>query len=260
MALNNTFNPVRDVSFNPSGNGLNIPASPFGVTQNPYSPGCSESGNILKQTHHDLVIAYNNQFGQPIIYQPIKFNTNTHNFLYGDDPTSGYHFARHMKAVINFTSYTSFLSKFGMMSDEEMNILIPIQSFEAIWGDPDLGAIVPLIGDLFIVTDSACDRPFRQSPMVFQVTGVDDSENPVDYMSGHYVWKLTAKRFQYSYEPNAPQERFLDDTPSDTDGFGRMEGGQNPSDIKENPHNVDDFAQGEFKVPAKDASVYGRYN
>ena len=260
MAIPNTFNPVRDVSFNPIGQHSSKPASPFSMTENPFIPSCGDQNSLLKQTHHDLMNSYVNTFGQPIIYQPIKYKSNTHNFLYGDDPTSGFHFARKLKAVINFASFTTFLTKFGIMSDEEMTIFIPIQLFQQVWGAPNMGAIYPLAGDLFLIPDAACDRPLGQTPMVFEVTEKEDKEAAVDYMGGHYTWKITAKRFQYSYEPNAPKERFSDETPSDTDSFGRMPDGDNPPDLTENPNNVDDFAKGEFNIPEENSSVYGRYN
>ena len=93
--------------------------------------------------------------------------------------------------------------------------------------------------------------------MVFEVTEKDDKIKPVDFLGKHYVWKLQAKRFDYSYEPNAPKEKFLDDTAGDTKEFGRMADGDNPTDITVRDYDVDEFAKAEFEN--KESSVYGKY-
>lgn len=258
MAYGNatSFNPIKDLSFNTNGKNVSIPNTPFGITENPYVPSCSTQSNLLKETHHQQTETYANLYGMTITYQPKKYNFNTHNFLYGEDPTSGYHYARKLKAVINFTSYTTFLTKFGIMSDAELMVYIPIRMFERVWG-PSKGKVYPLAGDIFMIDAEACDRPLGQTPMVFEVTDKEDKINPVDYMGGHYVWKLTCKRFDYSYEPDAPEERFLDEESGDTKEFGRLEGGANPPDLSNKPWDVDDFAKKEFDN--KNSSTYGNY-
>ena len=259
MSYNNTgfsFNPSFGYRFNPNSNGQSRPVQDTPLTDSPYLPACDN--NLIEDTHRNQYQEYTNAFGNIISYQPVKYNFNTHNFLYGEDPTSGYHYARKLKAKISFTNYTTFLSKWGYMSDADITIYIPISEFNRVWGSPQAG-IYPLEGDLFIIDNSACDRPLGQSPMVFEVTGKDDKIKPVDFMGRHYVWKLQAKRFDYSYEPNAPEERFLDDTSSDTGQFGRLAGGDNPPDLSSQRDDVDDFAAKEFKLSDEDQSVYGKY-
>lgn len=253
-----SFNPVKNYAFDPVGNSRSAEnTNPVSVTDNLYVPTC-DSKNLLAATHHNQYTEYVNNFGQTISYQPVKYNFNTHNFLYGEDPTSGYHYARKMKAIIDFSSYTTFLTKFGIMSDADITIYIPIKEFARIWGSPQ-GATFPLAGDLFIIDDSSCERPLGQSPMVFEVTEKDDKIKPVDFLGKHYVWKLQAKRFDYSYEPNAPKEKFLDNSAGDTDEMGRLDGGNNPADVVSREFSADIFAKEEFEIPEKEQSVYGRY-
>lgn len=253
---NFSFSPERQFTFDPNNRNVNGQTS-TGVNENPFVPKCGDTTNLIKDVYKQQVNEYASLFGQTISYQPVKYSLNTHNFLYGQDPTSGYNFARKMKAIIDFTSYTTFLSKFGMMSDVEIVIYIAISEFERAWG-PSSGITYPLAGDIFYIDDSACDRPLGQSPMVFEVTEKDDKIKPVDYMGGHYVWKLQAKRFDYSYEPNATEEKYLDDGPGDTKEFGRLEGGDNPVDISHKEYDVDEFAQGEFDN-TEAGGIYGKY-
>lgn len=252
-----SFNPTPGYIFNPSGdNRSGGNSNPVGVTDSLYVPTCGP--NLIEQTHKQQYQEYVNNFGQTISYQPVKYNFNTHNFLYGEDPTSGYHYARKMKAIIDFSSYTTFLTKFGIMSDSEITIYVPITEFTRAWGSPQ-GETYPLAGDLFMIDNSACGRPLGQSPMVFEISDKDDKIKPVDFMGKYYVWKLMATRFDYSYEPNAPLEKFLSENSGDTKEYGRLPGGENPPDLSTKEYDVDDFAKQEFQLPEKEQSVYGRY-
>jgi hypothetical protein len=214
----------------------------------------------MKEAYHKYAEEYANQFGMTIRYQPIKYNFNTHDFITGEDPISGFHYFRRLRAVIDFKEYSAFLTKFGFQSNESLTIYIPIRSFEAVWGPTDNG-IYPLAGDIFIVEDSSCDRPLRQSPLVFQVSEKSDLMNStVDFLAGYYVWKLECKRFTYSYEPGAPEERFLDDESGDTNLFGRLEGGENPPDLSIKTDDVDNYTTKQFdSTKNNNSNVYGKY-
>jgi hypothetical protein len=253
------FNPRSNFSFDPSSfkNNTSGNNSPTSVSDNPYNPTCNNQNQTMIENHHQLIRSYANQYGQTISYQPVKYNFNTHNFLYGEDPISGFHYSRKLKAIIDFSAYTSFLTKFGIMSDAEMTIYIPIREFENVWG-PSKGTVYPLAGDIFIVDNSACDRPLGQTPMCWQVTDKDDNLKPVDYMGRHFYWKLVCKRFDYSYEPNATPERFLDDETSDSHPYGRLPGGDNPTELGGKEYDVDDFSRSEFDNSKHD-STYGQY-
>ena len=253
---NFSFNPVKAATLNPAKNTVGGNDSPLSVNQSLYVPTCN-STSLLKEVYHNQVAAYANNYGMPITYFPVKYNYSKANFIYGEDKISGFHVGRVMKAVIDFASYSSFLTKFGMMSDADITITIPIREFSKIWGDPAGEGIYPLAGDVFYINDSACDRPLQQSPMVFEIADKEDKIKPVDYMGGHYVWKLTAKRADYDYMPNMPEERFLDSEASDSKEHGRMPGGDNVPDMSYKAYDVDDFAKKEYDNI--ESSIYGKY-
>jgi predicted nucleotidyltransferase len=223
------------------------------VGQNPYISNCNDTGSNVKDNYRGMVANYASNFGMSISYWSTGYNLNNQNEIYGEDPTARYRGPRKMKAVIDFQSYTTFLTKFGVMSDLDIVIYIPIQSFREVWGE-----VVPLAGDLFLIDDSACDRPLGQSPIVFEITEKHDAINPADFMGGHFVWRLTAKRYDNSYEPGAPQEKFLGG-PVDSGDYGKIESSIDNTIVVEDPSptTVDEEAKEDFNTP--NDSVYGKY-
>lgn len=253
-----SFNPSKSTSFNPTKKNIGDSGTPVPTSQNLYLPTCNSS-DLLRQTYRNQVNEIARNYGMAITYIPRKYDFNVANFIYGEDRISGYINGRELKAIIDFQSYTTFLTKFGIMSDADLTIYIPLEEFERVWGPRSgEGGIYPLAGDLFFINDSACDRPLQQSPMVFEVIDKDDKVNPVDYMGGHYLWKINAKRFDYSYEKGAPEERFLDNS-SDTKQFGRLADSENGPDLSSREYDVDDFQKEEFELPADKQNVYGGY-
>lgn len=254
-----SFSPQRTFSFDPSNSKNRTQVeSPVPVTQNLYVPDCA-SQNLVKDTYAKQVQEIANNTGQTISYQPVRYNFNTHSFVYGEDPVSGFHYARKMKAIISFNSYTSFLTKYGMGSEAVIQIFIPFTEFERAWGDIDESGVFPLAGDLFSIDDSACNRPLRQSKMVFRVTDKHDSISVVDFMGGHYVWKIDAERFHYSYEPNAEKENFLDENVSDQNFYGEEKADGTPLSGKYNEYDVDEKAKENYDN-TDSSGVYGKYS
>ena len=114
---NFSFNPSKDFSFDPSKKQINgQDKNPIGVSENPYIQTCNDTSVLSKESYRQQVNEYSKTYGQTISYQPVKYNFNTHNFLYGEDPTSGYRYSRKIKAVVDFSSYTTFITKWGMIS------------------------------------------------------------------------------------------------------------------------------------------------
>ena len=76
-------------------------------------------------------------------------------------------------------------------------------------------------------------------------------------MGGHYIWKITAKRSDNSYEPGAPVEKFLGG-PVDDKEYGKIESSIDQIDVVENDFvDADKDAKEDFNNP--NSSVYGKY-
>ena len=191
------------------------------------------------------------QYGMNVKYWANGYDLDEHDSLYGEHPTSMFIGPKELRALVNIENQNVILSKFGMMTDTDIEFYIPIPAFKAVWGGR-----IPNRGDLIQVLDEACDRPEDQEAKVFQITEKRDTVEPVDPFAGHYVWYLEAKRFDFSYEDNAPDEGGEQIT--DTDFVGIMEGGtQETSPEKTYGPNVDDKAQEDLDDGK--SGVYGNY-
>jgi hypothetical protein len=194
--INMAFNPKSEsFSFNPS---------------DPTAIGTNSVGDSLydcsRKIDKDRTKAYwedlNRQYGINVKYWAHGYDLKEHDALYGEHTTSKFKGPRDIKLLINLENQNTILSKFGIITDTDIQFYIPIAEFDRVWGVD----AVPNRGDLIELTIEACDRPERQSPKVFEVTNKKDSVDPIDVFAGHYVWFLEAKRFDYSYENGAPDE------------------------------------------------------
>ena len=108
------------------------------------------------------------------------------------------------------------------------------------------------------------DQITRGAP-IYEITERRDENLTMNYnmLQGHYVWILYAKRFDYSYQPNAPREPGHDQV-SDETLYGKLTGG---TDYAEKDKLYDQNTENESnrkiwdydKRPGSDDSVYGNY-
>lgn len=114
----------------------------------------------------------------------------------------------------------------------------------------------------------AFSKLVRGAP-IFEITERRDENLTMNYnmLGGHYVWIMHAKRFDYSYQPNAPREPGHDQV-SDETIYGKLSGGTNwserPKDsiepgywqnIEKEKERIWDYD----KRPGSNDSVYGNY-
>lgn len=100
---------------------------------------------------------------------------------------------------------------------------------------------------------------------IFEITERRDENLTMNYnmLQGHYVWIIHAKRFDYSYQPNAPREPGHDQV-SDETLYGKLSGGTNyPEQQKKYDQNVEDTSNNNIwdysKRKGSNDSVYGNY-
>lgn len=80
--------------------------------------------------------------------------------------------------------------------------------------DNIIKVLEPKPKDVFQLTVFGCDRQWDRGNRMFEITNVEDeiiAEN-FNLAFGHYVWKITAKRYRYSFETGTSQ---ADDKASD---------------------------------------------
>ena len=110
---------------------------------------------------------------------------------------------------------------------------------------------------------SAFNQLVRGAP-IFEITERRDENLTMNYnmLQGHYVWILHAKRFDYSYQPDAPLEPGSDQV-SDETMYGKLSGGTNtPERGKRYNQNLEDESKRIWDYrnrTGSNDSVYGNY-
>ena len=171
-----------------------------------------------------------NMYGTKVNYYTHGYSLSTHNFLYGEDPTSEYSKKVDITVLTDITNDALMLSKFGIMADCDMTAVMHISAFYEQFGE----SYEPKSGDLIRLVEFGADRPGNRQAPVYEITERDDEylalTNP---LIGHYVWYIKCKRYEYSYEPGVETAPETNTQINDSGEYGRLEGGENPEDTKQ---------------------------
>ena len=243
-----TFNPAdTGFSFNPSNPGSMASHIPTCVDQP------SNDQNAYNEWLKELVELY----GVQIRYYSNGFNLPSMNFLFGDDMVTGFDETLTFKAYVEISNNSSIMSRFGIQINADVGVAIPFDTWDLYFPNRE-----PKSGDVFVVVNTGCGRRGGRTAEVFEVTKRLDRKNPGgDFLGRHYAWYLEAARYEYSYEPGAPEEAITADV-SEEESFGRLSGGSNP--VAPNPskvydQNVKELSDSIVKYDDDRASVFGNY-
>jgi hypothetical protein len=166
-------------------------------------------------------------YGTSVTYFTHGYALSSHNFLYGEDPTSRFGKIEDVIMLTDITNDSLMLSKFGIMADCDMTAVVHISSFYEKVGC----GFEPKAGDLIQLTEYGADRPGGRSAPIYEITERDDEYLPMtNPLIGHYVWYIKCKRYEYSFEPGietGPNNKQL----SDGGDYGRLAGGENPEEL-----------------------------
>jgi hypothetical protein len=166
-------------------------------------------------------------YGTSVTYFTHGYALSSHNFLYGEDPTSRFGKIEDVIMLTDITNDSLMLSKFGIMADCDMTAVVHISSFYEKVGC----GFEPKAGDLIQLTEYGADRPGGRSAPIYEITERDDEYLPMtNPLIGHYVWYIKCKRYEYSFEPGVetgPNNKQL----SDGGDYGRLAGGENPEEL-----------------------------
>lgn len=194
---------------------------------------------VYGKAYEDLI----NSFGVKVNYYIHTFNLSGADLLYGEHPTAIFYGPINLSMYVEINNEAITLQKFGFDSADEFTGYVSIRAFESVVSSGNLyiqtesgnitsyeitdtpadvtysllssnidmlnnSALEPKAGDLIEVIAMGCDRPAGRGPKIFEVTQRRDQEiSTINPLLGHYVWKIQAKRFDYSFQPNTPQEQ-----------------------------------------------------
>ena len=212
--------------------------------------GIAKSGNYDQITFDNQIESYIAEAGQPCWFYPYLFQEEKMEELTGEHSGAGYGRPFEILMVLEVKDAPSWVSSLGVENDETVTAWIHIRSFkekirpilrnqdddrymdynsiycEEPWKHNAYSKkIQPKPKDCFQSLIIANDREWDASARIWEITNVEDeiiAEN-FNLSQGHYIWKITAKRYRYSFEHGLSN---LDQKGSDNPLLGEMgEGG-----------------------------------
>jgi hypothetical protein len=157
-----------------------------------------------RQLYTEYWIEQINLYGQQVNYYVNNFSTLSADNFYGEQPNQKFSLPQNIIIAINLNENALLLSKYGILSDDEITAFLPISSFYQAFGS---GA-EPKSGDVFSLIEYGSDRINGRGPNYYEVTQrLDQDIAQINPLMGHYVWLIKAKRFEYSFEPGLSGEQ-----------------------------------------------------
>lgn len=180
------------------------------------------------QLYYDQQIqSYIQTNGYPVLYYPYLYEVEKSEKVHGEHSAAGY--AQPFRTIMMLTieDSPSWVGEMGVDSDVTVTAWLHIRTFREnvsailntntdsrfddyskiynlnyINEQDIIHAIEPKVKDLFQLMTFGCDREYDRGNKIFEITNKEDelfSQNMNPAM-GHYVWRITAKRYRYSYE------------------------------------------------------------
>jgi hypothetical protein len=112
---------------------------------------------------------------------------------------------------IQLTENSATLRRFGFDPDDEITAYVHISAYAATFNalsgvyQSNNQDIQPKSGDVFQLKQYGSTRPGNREGKFFEVTTIDDQDiAEMNYLGAHYMWRLRARRLDYSFEPGLP--------------------------------------------------------
>lgn len=206
----------------------------------------ASSGNYDQVTYDNQIQSYITECGVPCWYYPYLFQEEKMEEFTGEHNSAGYGRPVEVIMVLEIKDAPSWVSGLGIENDETVTAWLHIRTFKNKiipilenaddsryvdyntiycknpWEhDSYLKKIQPKPKDCFQVLTSACDREWDAGARIWEITNVEDEiwSGNMNPAMGHYVWKITAKRYRYSFEYGMST---LDDKSADNPMLGEM--------------------------------------
>jgi hypothetical protein len=188
---------------------------PSNIFAGVYKKECSNFANpnnfqAERSIFNSLINEKINNFGIDIDYYVHTYNLSSADNFYGEDLDAPYYGPISLRVEKDYTFSGVPLGIHGFDSNDEITFYVTFDTFEEAFGDHRVHEesgqrIEPKADDMFIIKTWGCDRPNGRTAKKFVVTeAIDEDPEDLNVLMGHYVWKVTARRYDYSYEANIP--------------------------------------------------------
>ena len=151
------------------------------------------------------------QYGTSTTYFTRDAALSASDKFYGENTIGGFKDGISLVMVMNLSDNSITFSKFGLTSDDEVEAYIDISTFqETLSSNYDTGngyLIEPKAGDVFHLTEFGNDRVGGRVGKYFEITErVDESIATINQLQGHYIFKIKARRYDFSYTDTDVEE------------------------------------------------------
>jgi|TARA_Y100000310_G_scaffold339595_1_gene432750 hypothetical protein len=210
-----------------------------------------------RETYYTFFSEQISQFGQKVKYYSYNYQLSAHDSIYGEQPAAQYLSPVEIVMYIDLNDQSTFLSQFGLQSDEELTAFVPISSFFTTVSSQWNNRPEPKAGDVLELSEYGENRPDGRGARKYEITQrLDQETTQINPLLGHYVWLLKAKRLDYSFQPGLTAE-----PSSDQVHDGTTIGGLSSTQTKIYTSDADTESSNVFDYDAfgADDDVYGDY-
>lgn len=189
--------------------------------------GLAKSGNYDQVTFDNQIQSYIAENGLPCWYYPYLFQEEKMEEFTGEHNSAGYGRPFEVLMVLQIKDTPSWVSGLGVENDDTVTAWLHIRTFKEkiypiINNSEDerfndyntiycktpwehnayMKKIQPKPKDCFQILTIGCDREWDRGAKIWEITNVEDEliSEKLNPAMGHYVWKITAKRYRYSFE------------------------------------------------------------
>lgn len=224
-------------------------------------PECG-SGSETIDLYSSLTDSASNLLGVRILYWRYDYKKESDHSLFEEDTDAEYLGPYALQAVGSINSDDSLLGNFGIEGTNDVDLYISFPEWERVFGK----TAGPIAKDVFTFRDILCppQAPSGHTSIYFELASQGDGDLTSLFMGQKYHWVLSGKRFDFSWQPNAPVESISDQVFKNTHQGPIEDSGdpENPTrekgDFSVDNNIMDDIAKDDFDSSSKNG-IFGKY-
>jgi|TARA_R110000824_G_scaffold80963_1_gene203407 hypothetical protein len=224
---------------------------------------------VFDMAYGDLI----NSRGLAINYYVNGFNLSAADLLYGEHPTKNFGTPFDIQMYVELSEDALQLTQFGYDPGDDFVGYVHITTFtttaSAAYDYSAVGQdIEPKAGDVISIPSLGCDRPNGRGGRLYEISErVDQDVSSINPVLGHYVYRLRAKRFDYSFENGLSgedvNEQVFDNAFAGTLSstlIGQLSSAGKTYPTEEDPFDVDDLSRDDVQdMNINNNDIYGSY-